>query len=184
MDDPNQLELFQTFYQKYNDILYAHVRHIASRFPALYEDILQESWIGLLPYLPQIAEKAEQKALAYLLTAVDHTAERLIKDESFVQNRTVSFEELENNVSSGPNDLLDEICASEATRQITQTILSLPEDFQTVLYLHYICAMCPAEIAKYLHLSRWTVYKRFQRGKALLMQKLQEEGSDVVHEKK
>jgi RNA polymerase sigma-70 factor (ECF subfamily) len=181
---PDQLALFRIFYQKYNGILYAHVRNIAPRFPDLQEDILQEAWIGLLPYLSQIAEKTEQKALAYLLTAVDHTAERLIKNESIVQKPIVSFEELKKDVSSGPDDLLDEICASESARQIAQTILSLPEDLQAVLYLHYICVMCPAEIAKHLHLSRWSVYKRLQRGKSLLIQKLQEEGSAVVHEKK
>ena len=179
-----QDELFWQIYQKYSSLLNAYARKKMLRFPHLIGDALQETWIGMFPYLDRLSAMTEEGAQAYLFSAFDHAAAKLLKKEPSSQDSIVSFDELGENVLSDRTDLLDEIYASDSLQRIVKIILSLPKQDRDVLYLHLVEHMTFQEIAQCLNRPYNTVYKRFQRANKRLRQKLQKEGGDFVYEGK
>lgn len=179
-----QDERFWTIYQKYASLLNAYGRKKMLCFPHLLGDALQEIWIGICPYLDRLSAMTEEGAQAYLFSAFDHAAAKLLKKEPSVQDNIVSFDELGENALPDHTDLLDEICASDSFQRIVNTILSLPKQDRDVLYFHLVEHMTFQEIAQFLNLPRDTVYKRFRRANKRLRQKLRKEGGDFVYEGK
>jgi RNA polymerase sigma factor (sigma-70 family) len=183
IDNPVQQDLFWTIYHKYSPFLNAHARKKMYRFLHLAEDVLQETWIAMLPHLDRLSAMTEECAAAYLFATFDRIAVKLIKEDPSAQGTVVSFEEFDEEVVADRTDLLDEICASETSRQIAEIILSMPKKDRDVLRLHLIESMTFHEIAKCMHLPYKTVHKRFQRANNRLVTKFLEEEGHVNENK-
>lgn len=54
--------------------------------------------------------------------------------------------------------------------------MSLPEPYRTLLDLRFVQEQSVEELAGRLGLAQRTVYARLERGRALLVQKMEEEG--------
>ena len=61
-------------------------------------------------------------------------------------------------------------------RELLEILLSLPEKYREVLYLHYYEGYTAPQIGKLLHKNVNTVYTLLGRAKDRLKAKLQEEG--------
>jgi RNA polymerase sigma factor (sigma-70 family) len=121
-------------------------------------------------------------ARSYLLASVKNVALSMISRDPFVRNKVISLQKLAEDAVPDHTDLLDKICTTEASRQLAQAILSLPEDTQDVLYLYFVEFMNLREISAHLQLSYSTVSKRFLRGQQQLKKKIQKIGGDLVYE--
>ncbi len=182
ISDPEQQALFETLYEAHNDAMKACAGRILRCFPHLTEDVLQEVWIRMFSHLDQLSDMTLPAARIYLLISVKNTALLMISKEPFSKSNVISLQELAEDAVPARTDLLDEICATEASRQLTQAILSLPEDTQDVMYLYFVESMNLRKISAHLHLSYSTVSKRFRRGKQQLKKKIQKIGGVLVYE--
>lgn len=72
-----------------------------------------------------------------------------------------------------PIDLIQEQAVSPyADKNVLQSVLSLPEKYKDVLYLHYYEGYSAAEIGQILHKKENTVYSLLSRGRQLLKDSL------------
>lgn len=78
-----------------------------------------------------------------------------------------------------PLDLLSEeaACVPPQEREVLQAVLSLPEKYKTVLYLHYYEGYSAKEIGPLVNRRENSVYSLLSRGRELLRQALG--GEDV-----
>jgi RNA polymerase sigma factor (sigma-70 family) len=136
----------------------------------------------MFSHLHKLSLMPPSNARSYLLASVKNIASSMISEDPSSQCSIISLLELTEDAVPDRTDLLNEICTSEASRQLAQAILSLPEDTQDVLYLYFVEFMNLREISAHLQLSYSTVSKRFLRGQQQLKKKIQKIGGDLVYE--
>ncbi len=184
ISDPEQQALFETLYEAHNDAMKACAGTVAQHFPHLAEDILQVVWIRMFSHLHKLSLMPPSNARSYLLASVKNIASSMISEDPSSQCSVISLSELTEDAVPDRTDLLNEICTSEASRQLVQTILSLPEDTQGVLYLYFVEFMNLREISARLQLPYSTICKRFRRGKQQLRKKIRRIGDILIYETK
>lgn len=85
---------------------------------------------------------------------------------SFFRSRTVPLEELVELPDQAPPD----------TGEVLEAVLSLPEKYRDVVYLHYIEGYTAPEIGRFLKKNVNTVYSLLTRSKELLRERLGGDG--------
>ncbi len=85
---------------------------------------------------------------------------------SFFRSRTVPLEELLELPDQAPPD----------TGEVLEAVLSLPEKYRDVVYLHYIEGYTAPEIGRFLKKNVNTVYSLLTRSKELLRERLGGDG--------
>lgn len=101
---------------------------------------------------------------AWLLRVTINSCKDLCK--SFFRNRTVSLDTLLDQPSF----------ASSETSEVLEAVLSLPQKYKTVIYLHYYEGYTAPEIGKILGKKVNTVYTLLTRARNMLKDKLGGEG--------
>lgn len=101
---------------------------------------------------------------AWLLRVTINSCKDLCK--SFFRNRTVSLDTLLDQPSF----------ASSETSEVLETVLSLPQKYKTVIYLHYYEGYTAPEIGKILGKKVNTVYTLLTRARNMLKDKLGGDG--------
>lgn len=91
---------------------------------------------------------------------------------------TVDYEEIQNfyniirDESADPNDLQEKIFGGLLDDDVTQALVTLPEDFRTVVILCDIEGLTYEEIAEFVNCPIGTVRSRLHRGRKMLRSKL------------
>lgn len=101
---------------------------------------------------------------AWLLRVTINSCKDLCK--SFFRNRTVSLDTLLDQPSF----------ASSETSEVLEAVLSLPQKYKTVIYLHYYEGYTAPEIGKILGKKVNTVYTLLTRARNMLKDKLGGDG--------
>lgn len=86
--------------------------------------------------------------------------------KSFHRSRTVSLEDIAELIYDAPRE----------SGEVLGAVLSLPQKYRDVVYLHYFEDYTAPQIGKILHKNVNTVYTLLTRSKALLREKLEEYG--------
>lgn len=102
----------------------------------------------------------EEHERAWMIRVTINACKDLLK--SFFRSRTVSIDE----VMEQAADLHQE------HREVLEAVLSLPEKYRDVVYLHYYEGYTAPEIGNILQKKPNTIYTLLTRSKALLRQKL------------
>ena len=124
------------------------------------EDAVQTTFLKYMEKAPFFSEAEHEKA--WLITVVTNTCRDLCRTRAV--HPTVPVEEL------------GELAAEAADVSILAELMSLREEYRTVLYLFYIQGYQTGEIGKLLGIAPAAVRKRLQRGRELL--KLEYERSE------
>lgn len=104
--------------------------------------------------------ESEEHERAWMIRVTINACKDLLK--SFFRSRTVSIEEVVEQAA----DLHQE------HREVLEAVLSLPEKYRDVVYLHYYEGYTAPEIGNILQKKPNTIYTLLTRSKALLRQKL------------
>ena len=102
----------------------------------------------------------EEHERAWMIRVTINACKDLLK--SFFRSRTVSIDEVVEQAA----DLHQE------HREVLEAVLSLPEKYRDVVYLHYYEGYTAPEIGNILQKKPNTIYTLLTRSKALLRQKL------------
>ena len=146
--------------EKYGDtvkrISMVHLKSISDT-----EDVFQNVFLKYIQYTDTF--KSEEHEKAWIIRVTINTCKDTIK--SFFRKNTVSIDdvlELEANVK-------------EEYKEVLEAVLSLPEKYKDVVYLHYYENYTAPEISDLLKRNVNTIYTLLTRSRVLLKNKLKGE---------
>ncbi len=147
--------------EKYSDMVYRLcIIHLKNRFDA--EDIFQTVFLKYI--LSSVSFESEEHEKAWLIRITLNACKDVLKN--YFRSHTVSL----NSVTEQCSHL------SEASREVLNAVLTLPEKYRDIVYLHYYEGYTVPETAKILNKNPNTVYTHLTRSKKLLKEKL---GDDI-----
>ena len=160
--------LFTTFYPRYRNNCYTVAFYMLKNAPQA-EDAVSIAMLKVIDHFEdflKIYEKSCEEIGPWVVTIVKNTALDLLKKEG----RNVPMDEDWD--APGPADTEK---AAEY-RRLVELIRSMPETYRQVLELKLVEERSTGEIAHATGLSETAVNSRFLRGRALLREKLRDEG--------
>lgn len=122
------------------------------------EDIFQNVFLKYA--LSSAVFENEEHEKAWFIRVTINACRDLLR--SFFRSRTVPLEELIDLPAQAPPD----------TKYVLKTVLSLPEKYRNVVYLHYFEGYTAPEIGQIMKKNVNTVYSLLTRAKKLLREKL------------
>ncbi len=126
------------------------------------EDVFQTVFIKYALKSPEFDSANHEKA--WIIRITINSCKDLLK--SFFRNRRVSLDEISEKPGEEKEDYSD----------VWEAVLSLPQKYRDVVYLHYYEEYTAPEIAKILGKNVNTVYTLINRGKHMLKEKLGGDG--------
>ena len=163
---PESDRLFlEMLYDNYNGLMFNQARRYFQN-QADIEDVVQQSLVKLIKYLPTIRKLNRNILAAYIVNVIrscsmDIYRKRKIEKETNFSDFFEGFEE--NVVDDVDFDCLMEIAVS--SEEIAKAILRLPEKDQFVLNAKYLMGWSDAEISSTLNMNKVTVRTRLYRAK-------------------
>ena len=147
-------------YQTYKDAVYK-VAYSYCKDKSQAEDAFQEVFYKFMKRSPKFKTREHEKAW-FIRTTINVCKDTL---KSKWNRVVVQLEEWDSDraFQEGSGDLFDEL---------REVILSLPEKYRDVIYLHYYEGYSAVEIGKLLGRSENTVYTWLSRARAALKDKL------------
>ncbi len=155
-------ETFNRKYAQYADLLY-RIAFLQLGNQCDAEDVLQEVFIKLLYKAPSF--KDEQYEKAWLIRVTQNKCRDFRRAHAF---RQPSLEE----------SRFADTAATEENRDmlsVRAAVLSMPQNYKTVILLYYYEGYSVSEIAKILRMSPSAVKMRLQRGREFLKLELEEQ---------
>ena len=128
------------------------------------EDIFQTVFLKYA--LSSILFESEEHEKAWLIRVTINACKDLLK--SFFRSRTVSIEEVVEQPALLPPE----------NREVLEAVLSLPQKFKDVVYLHYYEGYTAPQISQILGKNVNTVYTLLTRSKQMLKEKLGGDGDE------
>lgn len=122
------------------------------------EDIFQTVFLKYL--LSSVSFQSQEHEKAWFIRVTINACKDLLK--SFFRSRTVCLEEL----ADAP------ACICPDNREVLEAVLSLPQKYRDVVYLHYYEDYTAPQISRILGKNVNTVYTLLSRAKEMLRQKL------------
>ncbi len=126
------------------------------------EDVFQSVFIKYAFKSPEFENEAHEKA--WIIRVTLNACKDVLK--SFFRNRTVPLEEAAQKPWEDKEDL----------SYVLEAVLSLPEKYRTVVYLHYFEEYTSVEIGQILKKNVNTIYTRLARAKEMLRERLGGDG--------
>ncbi|MCI9529000.1 MAG: sigma-70 family RNA polymerase sigma factor [Angelakisella sp.] len=128
------------------------------------EDIFQTVFLKYV--LSSVSFESDEHEKAWLIRVTINACKDLLK--SFFRSRTVPLEELLEQPAAIPPD----------NREVLEAVLSLPQMYRDVVYLHYFEDYTAPEISRILGKNVNTIYTLLTRSKRILREKLGEDGDE------
>ena len=162
MEYTNQEQYLENVINKYSNMVY-RLALTRTNSKENSEDIYQEVFLKLAKKMPKFESEEHEKA--WLIRVTINQCKDVLK--SFFRRNAVSLDGLlPVAVKQEPQDT-----------QTLEAVLSLPQKYRNVIYLHYYEGYAATEIADIMHKPVNTVYTMLARARKLLKEKL---GGDEV----
>ncbi len=160
--------LFLEFHERYERKLYTVALNIL-RAPSLAEEAVQDAMVSIVRHwedFKKIFEKNCYEIAPWCVTIVKHAAVDILRQEGRSEPLDEDWDAI------APEDVEQE----SAYRHLVALIRAMPEQYREVLELKFVLERSNREIAEALGLTEGTVGVRIQRGRALLIRRLKQEG--------
>lgn len=126
------------------------------------EDIFQTVFLKYV--LSSVSFESEEHEKAWFIRVTINACKDLLK--SFFRSRSVSLEEIAEQAAELPED----------NREVLEAVLSLPQKYREVVYLHYFEEYTAPQIGQILGKNVNTVYTLLTRSREMLREKLGGDG--------
>ncbi len=167
-----EMSLYELLVRRYNQKLYRVVRAVL-RDDSEAEDVMQEAYVRAYEHLRDFAGRSTFST--WLIRIGVHEALARMKKNGRVD--VVDFEseetpqELKTQAGRGPEM---QYADTEARQVLEESILSLPQQYRTVLMMRDVEEMSTAETAAALEMSEENVKVRLHRARAMVRRELYE----------
>ena len=175
-------DYFNEIYSRYYKYAYVVALNLLGNSD-LVDDVLQDAFIKVYKEIDNIKKNENESATkAFISVIVRNTAKNAVLKKSKEKNRMVNIKDdiLENTLIDNEADPLNSLIVSEGVELIKKEIYNLPEKYSPILELKYIQKYETAKIAELLELNIKTVYVRADRGKAMLLKRLNSQKEEKV----
>ncbi len=156
---------FEELYIKYSQLMYAVAFKILKNNEDA-EDAVHQSFLNIAKHFEKVNDITRQDIKPYLVVVVRNAAINIHRSnkrrESFIQEL------------SARDTVETEAFDNYGYKELIEAITQLPQMYKDVLFLHYVEEFSVKETAEMLNLPQNTVYKRIERGKAVLADILEE----------
>ncbi len=139
------------------------------------EDAAQETWYAVSKNLHLFSEEDSETLKATILKIVKYKAIDLFRKRSLHDDMTAELDIADYEMEI-EDTVLSALCEKESVEKILSCMREMDERYTDVLRLYYLQGNTTREIAKLLSLNVKTAETRLARGRALLCQKLTEQG--------
>ena len=172
IDTYDEKVCFEKLYRKYKEDMYKVAYAVVhNQYDA--EDAVHNAFIAIIRNLSVVDGLEPVKQKAYVCRAARNHAIN-IQSKQNRDRQFVLVNAHEPCLSNDDDDILNEICSKMRVEQIKNCILSLPETYRDVLFLHYVNNLNSRQIANILGLKAPSVRQRICRGKRMLIENLEE----------
>lgn len=122
------------------------------------EDVFQNVFFKY--YLSSVVFKSDEHEKAWIIRVTVNACKDWLKN--FFRSRTVPLDEVAELASDVPQE----------NKEVLEAVLSLPEKYRDVVYLHYYENYTAPQISQILHKNVNTIYTLLTRSKELLREKM------------
>ncbi|HOP12117.1 MAG TPA: sigma-70 family RNA polymerase sigma factor [Oscillospiraceae bacterium] len=166
IDDDEDRTFFTQLYQNNEKLLFIIANGILHS-QAKAEEAVQDTYVKAIEHLAQLKGKSSEEQKAWLIVVVKHVSVNFMKREKKIEY----FDFGENKFERYTIDFSGEINYN----RLKQLIRELPDAYQNILYLRFVCEWSYSEIAAELGINVNLVGTRVLRGREILIQKLKQE---------
>lgn len=177
IEDENDRQLFERIYHSYRSQMKRVAENVLGN-EADAEDAVHEAFYRVAEkHLDTVRAICDERDLRnYMLKAAKNIALNIRRGSSGSGN----IEEIDSAAAEeaciSDEDFVEELCSEDSYRELVGIIRGLDPKYSEVLYLHFVLEMPMPEVAEYLGRKLETVKKQLVRGKAILAEKLKENG--------
>lgn len=165
IDSEEDKKKFVQFYEAYRGLMhYTANRILQDDFAA--EDAVQEAFLRIAKNFHKVGDVFCPETKKFAVIICRNVSLTMAKKNA----ETVSTEGIEEKLDSV--DLKDETFERLEYRLVVEAVLSLPERYRNVLYLHLVYGYELKEVANLLGISVDAARKRFQRGKCMIVEEV------------
>lgn len=156
-------EYFSTAYEKYaNTVFRLGLVYLKNKADA--EDVVSDLFVRLMEKRPSFKSAEHEKA--FMIRAAINLCKDCLRA---ARRKNSTYDDSLRTYFDGPDEL-----------HLAEEIMSLPEKYKAVIYLHYCQGYSTAETARLLGRKEATVRSQLSRGRELLKGRLNEGGINYV----
>ena len=172
IDNPEDNDKFKVLYEEYKEKMFYVANQKLNNIHSA-EDAVHEAFIRIIKNLHKIDDVYCPQTKNYLLIIVKNVALSMITSN---RNNEISMSDNEFVWEEDSGFNLEDECLSQINYEIIVDIIpTLPDIYKDAIYLECVMEMSIAEIAGMLSINKETAKKRLQRGRKLLIEKLEKE---------
>lgn len=170
IQDEGNKSKFEKLYKAYRKIMFFEAKKIL-KDDYLAEDAVHQAFIKIINNLDKIDEKNCHKTKGFVVIIINRTSIDIYRKLKGID--TTSFDEMEFGIKDSGLSV-EEIYEDKNENMVLKAILSLPQNYSSVIMLKYSHGYSNDEIAEILGISEINVRQRLTRGKKRLEQILKD----------
>lgn len=164
LESDRERRVFSELYNQYGNAMLRVAQRYFPEDPQDAEDAVQNAWLKVVKNILKIQEIPCKKRGAYLVIIVRNEAIAILRK----RRRELPFEDALAGEAAGLGD--------DSRKPVIELIRAMPDTYRAVLEMRFVEERSTKEIAAALHLTESAVNTRIHRGRAILIEKLREEG--------
>lgn len=164
LESDGERRIFSELYNQYGNAMLRVARRYFPEDPQDAEDAVQNAWLKVVKNILKIQEIPCKKRGAYLVIIVRNEAIAILRK----RRRELPFEDALAGEAAGLGD--------DSGKPVIELIRTMPDTYRAVLEMRFVEERSTKEIAAALHLTESAVNTRIHRGRAILIEKIREEG--------
>lgn len=164
LESDRERRVFSELYNQYGNAMLRVAQRYFPEDPQDAEDAVQNAWLKVVKNILKIQEIPCKKRGAYLVIIVRNEAITILRK----RRRGLPFEDALAGEAAGLGD--------DSGKPVIELIRAMPDTYRAVLEMRFVEERSTKEIAAALHLTESAVNTRIHRGRAILIEKLREEG--------
>lgn len=164
LESDRERRVFSELYNQYGNAMLRVAQRYFPEDPQDAEDAVQNAWLKVVKNILKIQEIPCKKRGAYLVIIVRNEAITILRK----RRRGLPFEDALAGEAAGLGD--------DSEKPVIELIRAMPDTYRAVLEMRFVEERSTKEIAAALHLTESAVNTRIHRGRAILIEKLREEG--------
>ncbi len=149
------------------------------RDPNDAEDVIQQSFMKLIPYTNNILEDKPGMTCNFLKMVVRNLSRDFLKKRMYLNSNEGSIDMVEDDQKFLTRCTIDVVVEREAIAKITKAIENLPPKLRDVVLLEKVFGYSRKETIKLLNCNHETLKKRMTRAKAQLLKNLKEDSKNI-----
>lgn len=170
LDTEDDRSIFTKLYHFYENAMY-HTAYSILHDRYLAEDAVNEAFIKLMKYLPEITDIECHKTKALIVIIIRNTAIDIYRKRKlqYRYETPESEEEMDDN-----EVILDNIIAKEDYLELIQRLKNLKKEYQEIILLKYVHELSNREISKLMSVSESVVRQHICRAKKAVKKLVEE----------